>query len=437
MPKIVIIGAGSGFGSRLSVDILAHPGLRDGTIALVDIDKTRNDYVAAYVRRAAAELGADVEVVATTDRREVLPSADFVVTSFHIGGPAYTGKPYYYDVEIPNTYGVYQTVADTIGPGGIVRFLRTMPTLGEMLRDMEALCPSACVLNYVNPMGMLTWAANETTSLRFIGLCHSVQGTAEDIAELLGMRYEELRYRAAGINHMAWFLELRRGNEDLYPRFRQVAESNEEWRGRNHVRNDIMRSFGYFPCESSRHHAEYYPYFRKSEKAREYYHQSGPKVVDANAGYERRNARWQSEEMQAMLSGEKQIDLSASNEFAATIINSMVTGQVSGIYANVKNRGLIPNLPPDCIVEVPALVDHNGWQPCYFGELPGPCAALNTAHVSVQRVAVQAWKEASRERAIQAVMLDPLTAAVCTLDEARAMANELLDSQPEHLGYLR
>ena len=436
MPKTVIIGAGSGFGTELSVDILAHEGLRSGTLALVDIDQQRNEYVAAYVTRAVAEHGCDVEVMATTDRREAISDADFVVTSFHIGGPAYAGKPYYYDIESPNKYGVYQTVSDTIGPGGIVRFLRTMPTFAEMLRDMEELCPNACVLNYVNPMGMLTWAANETTSLRYIGLCHSVQGTAEDIAELLGMPYEELRYRAAGINHMAWFLELRRGDEDLYPKFRQLAESNKEWLEHNYVRNDIMRSFGYFPCESSGHHAEYYPYFRKSEKALERYHQGGPRKIDPNAGYERRDARWQREEMQAILSGEKEIDLSPSNEFAATIINSMVTGQVSGIYANVKNRGHIPNLPPDCIVEVPALVDHNGWQPCYFGELPPQCAALNTAHVSVQRVAVQAWKERSREKAIQAMMLDPLTAAVCTLDDARAMANELLDSQPEHLGYL-
>jgi len=437
MPKTVIIGAGSGFGSRLSVDILAHEGLRSGAIALVDIDKRRNDWVAAYVKRAAKEFGAAVEVLATTDRREALRGADFVVTSFHIGGPAYAGKPYFYDVEIPNKYGVYQTVADTIGPGGIARFLRTMPTLAQMLRDMEELCPNACVLNYVNPMGMLTWAANETTSLRFIGLCHSVQGTAEDIAELLGMRYEELRYRAAGINHMAWFLDLRRGDEDLYPRFRQLAESSKEWLERNYVRNDIMRSFDYFPCESSRHHAEYYPYFRKSQKALDHYRESAPRTIDPNAGYERRDARWQSEEMQAILSGEGEIDLSASNEFAATIINSTVSGEVSSIYANVKNRGLIPNLPPDCIVEVPALVDHNGWQPCYFGELPPQCAALNAAHVSVQRVAVQAWKERSRDKAIQAMMLDPLTAAVCTLDEARAMANELLDSQPEHLGYLK
>ena len=437
MPKTVIIGAGSGFGSRLSVDILAHPGLREGTIALVDIDKKRNDFVAAYVKRAAREFGAKVEVVATTDRREALLGADFVVTSFHIGGPAYTGKPYYYDVEIPNKYGVYQTVADTIGAGGVVRFLRTMPTLAEMLRDMEELCPQACVLNYVNPMGMLTWAANETADLRFIGLCHSVQGTAEDIAELLGMPQHELWYRAAGINHMAWFLELRRGDKDLYPKFRELAESNQEWRERNYVRSDIMRSFGYFPCESSRHHAEYYPYFRKHEKALAHYHQDGPRMIDPNAGYERRDARWQSEEMQAILSGEREIDLSASNEFAATIINSMVTGQVSSIYANVKNRGHIPNLPPDCIVEVPALVDHNGWQPCYFGSLPAQCAALNTAHVSVQRVAVEAWKQASRDRAIQAIMLDPLTAAVLTLDGARAMANELLDSQPALLGYLK
>jgi alpha-galactosidase len=236
---------------------------------------------------------------------------------------------------------------------------------------------------------------------------------------------------------MAWFLELRRGDEDLYPKFRELSESNQEWRERNYIRSDIMRSFGYFPCESSRHHAEYYPYFRKHEKALAHYHQDGPRMIDPNAGYERRDARWQSEEMQAILSGEREIDLSASNEFAATIINSMVTGQVSSIYANVKNRGHIPNLPPDCIVEVPALVDHNGWQPCYFGALPAQCAALNTAHVSVQRVAVEAWKQASRDRAIQAIMLDPLTAAVLTLDGARAMANELLDSQPALLGYLK
>jgi alpha-galactosidase len=198
-----------------------------------------------------------------------------------------------------------------------------------------------------------------------------------------------------------------------------------------------MRSFGYFPCEGSRHHSEYYPYFRKSADALEHYHQDGPRSIDPEAGYERRNARWESEEMQATLSGEGEIDLSPSNEFAATIINSVVTGRVSSIYANVKNGGLIPNLPADSIVEVPALVDHNGWQPCYFGELPPQCAALNAAHVSVQRVAVEAWKEGSRERAIQAIMLDPLTAAVCTLEQARAMADELLDSQPEHLGYLK
>ncbi|MCJ7751839.1 MAG: alpha-glucosidase/alpha-galactosidase, partial [Armatimonadetes bacterium] len=267
-------------------------------------------------------------------------------------------------------------------------------------------------------------------------LCHSVQGGAEDIARLLGVPHEELRFRAAGINHMAWFLDLWRGNENLYPRFRQAAESNTEWADRNLVRNEIMRAFGYFPCESSSHHAEYYPYFRKNERALERYHQS-PRTVDPNGGYERRDAQWQSEEMQAILSGEKEIDLTPSNEFAAVIINSMVTGQPGKIYANVKNGGLIPNLPPDCIVEVPALVDFNGWQPCHAGELPPQLVALNSAHVSVHRVAVAAWKEKSREKAIQAMTLDPLAAAVLTLDEARAMANELLDSQPEHLGYLK
>ncbi|MCJ7751935.1 MAG: alpha-glucosidase/alpha-galactosidase [Armatimonadetes bacterium] len=436
MPKTVIIGAGSGFGSRLSVDILANEALREGAIGLVDINAERADFVAAYVRRAVEQHGCKVDVIGGTDRRQALPGADFVVTSFHIGGPAYTGKPYYYDIEIPNTYGLYQTVGDTIGPAGVVRFLRTMPTFAEMLRDIEELAPNARVLNYVNPMSMLIWAGNEASAVPLVGLCHSVQGTAAQMAKVLDIPSHELRYRAAGINHMTWYLELRRGNEDVYPQFREAARANEEFFKLHRVSCELMSHFGYFPAESSNHHSEYYGYFRKSAATRAHYDLTDGKKVDPD-GASPRDARWRSEETKAILSGAKEMDLTASNEFAATIINSIVTGVPASAYTNVKNGGLIPNLPPDCVVEVPTLVDHNGWQPCRIHDLPAQLAALNLTHTSVHRLAVEAWKEASRAKAIEAILLDPLTAATLTLDKARAMANELLDSQPEHLSYLK
>jgi alpha-galactosidase len=310
-----------------------------------------------------------------------------------------------------------------------------MPVLSEMLRDIEELAPSARLLNYVNPMGMLTWAALDASPVPFVGLCHSVQGTAEDIADFLEIPFDQFWYRAAGINHMSWYLEMKRGEEDVYPRFREAAKANEEYSRKNRVCLDLMSHFGYFVAESSRHHSEYYPYFRKNAAAAEEYGFAEPRKVDPE-GRSRNDARWESERLQAVLAGREPVDLSPSNEFAAEIMDAVTTGRPARIYANVRNGGLIPNLPADCIVEVPTLVDHNGWQPCYFGALPSQLAALSLPHVSVQRLAVEAWRERSREKAIQAIALDPLTAAVCTLGQAREMANELLDSQPELLGYL-
>jgi len=437
MPKTVVIGAGSWFGISLSVDMLSHEALREGELALVDISKERGDFVAAYAGRAVEQYGCDVKVVAETDRRAALAGADFVVTSFHIGGPAYSGKPYYYDIEIPNKYGIRQQVGDTIGPGGVARFLRTMPVLAEMLRDVEELAPNARVINYVNPMSMLTWGAAEAGPLPFIGLCHSVQGGAHELASLIGIPEEEFRYTCAGINHMAWFVECRQGYEDVYPRIKEAARANEEFFQRNRTRCELMFHFGAFPAEGPSHHSEYYPYFRKSAAAEEHYGLGGAKEVDPEgAGYHDR--RWRSPEMQAILKGEEPVDLKASHEYAATIMNSIVSGTPSRVHGNVKNTGgLIGNLPEDCVVEVPCLVDENGWHGCSVGELPPQLAALNGAHVAVHRLAVQAWQEGSREKAVEAMLLDPLTAAVCTLDEGRAMAEELLDSQPEFLGYLK
>jgi len=438
MPKTVVIGAGSWFGISLCVDLLSHEALREGQFALVDINKERAEYVATYAKRAAKQIGCNIDISWTTDRREALPAADFVVTSFHIGGPAYSGKPYYYDIEIPNRYGIYQQVGDTIGPGGVARFLRTMPVFSEMLRDAEELAPRAYVLNYVNPMSMLTWAANDAHGLPSIGLCHSVQGGARELSKLAGVPLKDFRYACAGINHMGWFVECKTAaGDDLYPKIKEAARANEEFLARNRTRCELMFNFGAYPAEGPSHHSEYYPYFRKSEQSQTHYGLGGAKQVDPEGvGYH--DKRWHSEEMQAKLRGEQPIDLSPSHEYASQIMNSIATGTPSRVHGNVKNNGgLIANLPNDCVVEVPCLVDENGWHGCTVGQLPSQLAALNLAHINVHRLAVEAWREQNREKAIQAMMLDPLTAAVCTMDSARAMANELLDSQPDLLGYLR
>ena len=437
MPKTVIIGAGNRWGTRLSADILAHEALRQGEIALVDLVPDRADNVAAYVQRAVDQVKAKVKVTGATDRRKVLKGADFIIMSYHVGGPSYDGKPYYYDISIPNKYGIPQRVGDTIGPAGVVRFLRTMPVMVEMLRDIEKLAPDARVLNYVNPMAMLTWAGNEASNLPFVGLCHSVQGTAEDLAELAGIPAEELRFTCAGVNHMGWFVELRRGTEDLYPKIKAAATKDRDFFKKERVRIELMLQFGAWPAEGSRHHSEYYPYFLSSAAKRRHYGLGGARKVDPE-GLGRNATYFQEERAQNVLRGKTPVDLTPSGEFAAVIINSIVTGTPSRVHVNVMNGGgLIGNLPHDCVVEVPCLVDENGWHGCAVEPLPSQLAALSLAHINVHRLAVEAWREKSREKAIHAIMLDPLTAATCTLDDARAMGNELLDSQPELVGYLK
>lgn len=437
MPKTVMIGAGNSWGTRLSVDILGYDALRKGAISLVDIVPERAENVAAYVQRAVDQHGCKVKVTGEVDRRKALKGADFVILSFHIGGPAYDGKPYYYDIEIPNKYGIRQQVGDTIGPGGVARFLRTIPAMVEMLRDIEKLAPKALVINYVNPMSMLTWAASEESDLPFIGLCHSVQGGAWELSNLVGVPLEDFRYTCAGINHMGWFIECKRGNTDLYPKIKQAARDSEDFLRRNRTRCELMFQFGAYPAEGPSHHSEYYPYFRKDSAAQRHYGLPGAKKVNPRGrGYHA--TYFQSKEIQAILKGKQEIDLTPSREYASSIIHSVVTGTPCRIHGNVKNTGgLIGNLPLDSIVEVPCLVDENGWHGCFVGDIPSQLAALNLAHINVHRLAVEAWQQRSREKAIQAIMLDPLTAAVCTMDSARAMANELLDSQPKHLGYLK
>ena len=432
MANVVIIGAGSGFGRRLSLDILAHEALRSGRIALVDINEQSARNVAEWVQALVRQLGADVEVTWTTKRREALGGADYVVVAIAVGGRAYAGSPYYDEVMIPSEYGVEQSVADTVGVGGVFRTLRTAPEMIRICRDMEDLCPDALLINYTNPMAMLCWAMNEATEVANVGLCHSVQGTSEQLAGYIAKPFDETRSWVAGINHMSWFLQFEWKGEDAYPLLNEAAEK-PEIRAKDAVRFEILRQLGYFVTESSTHMSEYVPYFRKRKELWE-----GFGLKERRPAKEAAGARWdwQDPDFLAQVRGEKPIEVKASREYASGIINGGVTGEPFRFNGNVANDGIITNLPDDCVVEVPCFVDKSGVHPCVIGELPTQLAALNHANIVVQDLAVQAVLEGDREKAVHACMLDPLTATVCSLAQIREMCDRLFEAEKELLDYL-
>lgn len=435
MQKIVIIGAGSGFGSRLSIDILSREALRDSTLALCDVHEGRLDAVTRHIRGVIEAHRLPVKVVASTDRADLLPGADFVISSISVGGPAYWGSPYDLEIHIPQKYGVDQHFGDTLGPGGVFRFLRTGPVQLEFCRDIERLCPGALLLNYTNPMAMLTWLHSAGSSVRNVGLCHSVQWTAWEITRFLKipksarMTSDELRhrgahpftggltYRVAGINHQAWFLELSRNGRDIYPDLRAAARDPEVYR-QDTVRFEMLKQFGYFVTESTPHNSEYLPYFRRTPQLRERYGLEGGRVV-ASEGGER---EWMKQTGAGTAEAPK---LEPSHEYAAGIIEAVIADFPYQFNGNVMNTGLIPNLPQGCCIEVPCMANGQGVQPCYVGALPAVCAALNRTNVAVQELAVKAVLERDREAAFHAVALDPLTAACCSLEQARAMFDEM------------
>jgi len=432
MANIVIIGAGSGFGRRLSVDILAREGLRQGTIALVDINEESARSVGEWVQALVRQLGVPVEVRWSTDRRGVLAGADYVVVAIAVGGRAYAGSPYYDEVIIPAEYGVEQSVADTLGVGGVFRTLRTAPEMIRICHDIEELCPDALLLNYTNPMAMICWAMNEATNVETVGLCHSVQGTSEQLAGYIGKPFAETKSWVAGLNHMSWFLQFEWNGQDAYPLLLEAAEKPEV-RAKDAVRFEILRQFGYFVTESSTHMSEYVPYFRKRRE-----------LLEAFGLKERRPAKeatgsrwdWQDPDFLAQVRGEKPIEVKASHEYASGIMNARETGEPFRFNGNVPNDGIITNLPDDCVVEVPCFVDKGGVHPCVIGELPTQLAALNHSNVIVQDLAVQAVLEADREKAVHACMLDPLTAAVCSLAQIREMCDRIFEAEKGLLEYL-
>ena len=341
MAKIVLIGAGSGFGSRLSVDILSFPEFQDSTIALVDINAESAEGVRRFVQSVVDHHSLPAQVVAATDRREVLEGADFVVTAISVGGPAYNGVPYYYEIQIPQSYGVSQQVGDTVGPGGVFRTLRSAPEMLAICHDMEELCPDALLLNYTNPMAMLTWIMTEGSSIRNIGLCHSVQGTHNQLAGYIGLPSDEITDWVGGINHMSWFLRFERDGQDLYPLLFQAAE-DEEIYGRDRVRFEILKHFGYFVTESTRHMSEYVPYFRKTPELMEQFgldHREPQKDGTAAKRF------WQQDVPDAGSIDEDALQLKRSGEYASRIMHACYTDTLFRFNGNVRNDSLITNLP--------------------------------------------------------------------------------------------
>lgn len=428
--KAVIIGAGSGFGGRLSVDIMANERLREGEIWLCDINPGRLEKVYRYVKRTAEKYELPTKIHATLDRCEALPNADFVVTSVAVGGGAYWGHPFNTEIGIPREYGVEQSVADTLSVGAVFRFLRTAPVHLQIFADVERLAPDALVLNHTNPMAMLTWVQHAATNVRNVGLCHGVQGTNGTLARRLGIPPNEARYLCAGINHLAWFLEYKHNGRDMYPEIRALMDDPEKIKDEE-VRFDILKHFGYFPTESNRHDSEYMPYFRRTPELMEYYHLSKREETD-----EPRVRDWLKD---TGTEGEENLptgDINRpSNEFTIHIMDAVLNDTPYRFNGNVMNHGLITNLPEGCCVEVPCMTDSHGINPCHVGALPPQLAALDRAHIAVQELAVKAILEKDREAAYHAVCLCPITSAVLPLPKIREMFDRLWEAEKDLLLY--
>lgn len=430
-PKIAMIGAGSVvFVKNLLTDILGIAPLRDCVIALHDIDAERLETAGMMARWTAKQFDAPCVVQEFADRRACLEGADFVINMVQIGMHEAT----LVDFHVPTKYGLKQTIADTVGIGGIFRGLRTIPFMVDLCRDMAAVCPGALLMNYTNPMSILTWAVYEAFPQQpVVGLCHNIQFTARDLASYLDVDLARLSYDCAGINHMTWFTRLMIDGEDAYPRLFAASDDPAIY-ARDKVRFELMRCLGRFVSESSEHSAEYTPYFLRD--AGEIARFDVP--VDDYIRRSERNLRRYAE-TRAKLLADDSFPLERSVEYGAAIIEAMITGTPAVIYGNVRNTGLITNLPEDCCVEVPVVVDHNGLRPLHHGKLAPELAAHCAPHVFVQALTVRAGLHGDRDAVFRAAMLDRHAASVLTLSQIRAMTEELIDAHAAALpaGLLR
>lgn len=429
MAKIAMIGAGSlVFCKTLMSDFLATPALAGSEYRLMAPSHTRLDKMEAFVKRMIEDNGVQATVVATTDRREALKDADYVVVMIQAGGI----EEFRQDYEIPLKYGVDQCIGDTMGPGGVFRALRHIPALLEIAADMRELCPKAILFNYANPMAMCCWALGRVPGLQFIGLCHGVQTTMDLVGSYVGVPKDEIDFVCAGINHMGWFLKLEHQGRDLYPLLKENFEKPGYYVNEK-VRAEVMRHFGYFMTESTGHLSEYLPYFRKNQRALDLYCDEPAFGGESGAYYKycemlaKKFATTDPLAMESTMLGAR------SAEYCSHIIEAMETGQIFRLNGNVRNNGYITNLPDGCCVEVPIYVDRLGLHPTVVGDLPVQCAALNMTNVLVQGLTVEASFSGDPELVVNAVALDPLTASVLTLKEIREMVAEMLAAESRHL----
>lgn len=461
MPKIALIGAGSTvFAKNLMGDILSYPELAESTLTLFDINAERLTTSEVVAHKIAEATGSRPTIEITTDRRTALDGADFAICMIQVGGY----KPStVIDFDIPRKYGLRQTIADTLGIGGIMRGLRTIPVLLDMCRDMEELCPDVTFLQYTNPMAMNMWAIQKATGIKSVGLCHSVQGTAEQLAWDIGVPIDDINYVSAGINHMAFYLKFERkydgGVEDLYPRIRQVLDEGRvpDW---NRVRYEVFKRLGYFVTESSEHFAEYVPWFIKRDRPDlieefnipldEYIRRCEVQIT----GWEFTRKKLEHPELDltdefaaAMAAAgvapahmplvinqfENMNEVVRSHEYGSGIIHSIHTGEPRVVYGNVLNHGLIDNLPQGCCVEVPCLVDKNGIQPTKIGALPPQLAAVMRTNINVQELTVEAALTGKRDYIYQAAMMDPHTAAELSLDQIWHLVDDLIEAHGDML----
>ena len=429
VPKVTFVGASSAvFARQLITDILAVDGLDAGIFALVDIDATRLELAKKIAERLVELSGKRWKVEASTARLDVIAGTDYVINSIEVAGLQNVRRDY----EIPLRYGVDQCIGDTIGPGGIFKALRTGPAWLEIVADIERVAPHAVVMNYTNPMSILTLAALKATDLQVVGLCHSVQGTSRQVAEYLDLPYEKMTWRCAGINHNAWFTTLNHYGEDLYPRLRERARNPEIYE-QDPVRFEVMRRLGAFVTESSGHFSEYVPYFRKRPDLIQKYTRAG--YLGEGGFYANNWPRWRhanDELIASMLRGDAPIPRERGHEYGSFIVEAIEGGRPASIHGNVRNEGWIDNLPDGC-VEVECDVDRSGIHPCHFGSLPEQLAALNRAHMAVHELIVEALLQRDRTKAKYALMLDPLTAAVCSLEEIDHLFEEMWSAERESL----
>jgi alpha-galactosidase len=435
--KISFIGAGSVvFTRNLLKDLSLFPEFKNLEVALMDIDPERLEVAKKIAEEIKEAKKLDWNIKGYLEMKEAIKGSKYVINTVQIGGKEAT----YVDFDIPEKYGLKQTIGDTHGIGGIMRFLRTAPFFKELVNNIEEYAPDSLLINFTNPMSMNQWYINEISSVKNIGLCHSIPYTIEQLASYINVPVEEINYKVAGINHMAWVLVFERKGENLYPYLFKAMEKKEIWE-KDPVRFEILKRFHYFVTESSEHNAEYFPYFLRDEELikklnipiREYIRrvEENERVFNAFKNFYLKNMKEEFEIIKSFY-GEDNID--TSKEYAVQIIHAYETNEPKQVYGIVRNKGIIENYPYDCMVEVPCYVDRNGISPLHIGKIPDQLASLNISQINVQRLAVKGALERNKDYIYYAVLLDPVASSLLSPEKIQKMVDELLEAHKKYLG---